>query len=64
MPYSSLVLTSGLLASVHQWLVRQGFNSRLSHTRDLKKKMVPDAGLLNTQHYKVWIKGKVEQSRE
>ena len=28
------------------------------------KKMVLDAILLNTQHYKVRIKGKVEQSRE
>ena len=28
------------------------------------QKMVPDATLLNTQHYKVRIKGKVEQSRE
>ena len=27
------------------------------------KKMILDAALLNTQHYKVWIKGKVEQSR-
>ena len=27
-------------------------------------KMVLDAALLNTQHYRVWIKGKVEQSRE
>ena len=27
------------------------------------KKMVLDSTLLNTQHYKVWIKGKVEQSR-
>ena len=26
--------------------------------------MVLDASLLNTQHYKVQIKGKVEQSRE
>ena len=26
--------------------------------------MVHDAALLNTQHYKVWIKGKVEQSSE
>ena len=26
--------------------------------------MVSDAALLNTQHYKVRIKGKVEQSRE
>ena len=29
-----------------------------------EKKMVLDAALLNTQHYKVWIKSKVEQSRE
>ena len=28
------------------------------------KKLVLDAALLNTQHYKVRIKGKVEQSRE
>ena len=28
------------------------------------QKMVLDTSLLNTQHYKVWIKGKVEQSRE
>ncbi len=27
-------------------------------------KMVLDSSLLNTQHYKVQIKGKVEQSRE
>ena len=28
------------------------------------QKMVLDAALLNTHHYKVQIKGKVEQSRE
>ena len=28
------------------------------------QKMVLDAALLNTQHYKVCIEGKVEQSRE
>ena len=28
------------------------------------QKMVLDASLLNTQHYKVRVKGKVEQSRE
>ena len=28
------------------------------------QKMVFDASLLNTQHYNVWIKDKVEQSRE
>ena len=38
------------------------FNPWSHHTKDLK--MVLDASLLNTQHYKVWIKSKVEQSRE
>ena len=28
------------------------------------QKMVLDAALLNTQHYKVGVKGKVEESRE
>ena len=28
------------------------------------QKLVLDASLLNTQHYKVWIKGKTEQSKE
>ena len=28
------------------------------------QKMVLDTSLLNTQHYKVYIKGKVKQSRE
>ena len=34
--------------------------------RDIPKtqKMVLDASLLNPQHYKVWIKGKVEHSGE
>ena len=51
--------------SVCQWAGRSGFNPRLSHNKDQKKKkMVLDVALLNTQHYKVRIKGKVEQSRE
>ena len=33
----------------------RGSISRSSHTKD--SKMVLDATLLNTQHYKVWIKG-------
>ena len=37
-------------------------NLRSSHTKD--SKMLLDAALLSTQHYKVRIKGKVEQSRE
>ena len=48
---------------VHQWPGRPELNSRSSHTKD-SKKLVLCAALLNTQHYKVWIKGKVEQSRE
>ncbi len=28
------------------------------------QKIVLDDAYLNTQHYKVWVKGKVEQSRE
>ena len=39
-----------------------GFNPRLSHTKN--SEMVLDATLLNTQHYKVEIKGKVEESQE
>ena len=51
-----------MLESVRQWPGRPGFNPRSSHTKD--SKMVLDASLLNAQHYKVRIKGKVEQSRE
>ena len=47
---------------VRQWPGRPGFSPRSSHTKT--QKMVLDASLLNTQHYKVRIKGKVEQSRE
>ena len=44
-------------------MVREpGFNPRSRYTKD--SKMVLDAALPNTQHYKVRIKGKVEQSRE
>ena len=48
--------------SVRQWPGRSGFNPRSSHTKD--SKIVFDTALLNTQHYKVQIKGEVEQSRE
>ena len=41
---------------------RPGFNPRSSHTKDFE--IVLDTALLNTQQYKVCIKGKVEQSRE
>ena len=48
--------------SVHQWSGRPGFSPRSSHTKDSKNGV--DTSLLNTQRYKVHIKGKVEQSRE
>ena len=48
--------------SVHQGSERPGFNPRSIHTTD--SKMVLASALLNTQYYKVKIKGKVEQSRE
>ena len=41
---------------------RSGFNPRLSHSKD--EKNVLDAPLLSTQHFKVRVKSKVEQSRE
>ena len=52
-------LISGVAKDTTTRPERLGFNPRLNHTKDLKK-MVLDAALLNTQHYKVWIKGKVE----
>ena len=48
--------------SLRQWSRRPGFNPRSNYTKDTK--MVLDAALLSTQHYKVRIKGIVEQSRE
>ena len=45
-------------------MVREtGVQSQVESYQRLKK-MVLDAALLNTQHYKVKIKGKMEQSRE
>ena len=41
---------------------RPGFSPSTSHTKD--SKMVLDAAMLSTQHYKVRIKSKVEQSKE
>ena len=57
----------GLVGSVHQLPGRPAFNPKSSNTKDLKKKKkkkkkVLDISLLNTQHYKVRIKGKVEKS--
>ena len=44
--------------SVRQWPGRRGSNPRST------QKMVLDASFFNTQHYKVRIKGKMEQYRE
>ena len=55
--------------SLYTWvecspMVREtGVKSQVESYQRLKK-MVLDAALLSTQHYKVRIKGKVEQSRE
>ena len=40
------------------------FENVLYYICSKAQKIVLDAALLNTQHYKVRIKGKVEQSRE
>ena len=44
--------------------IQQMFFEVLGRVIPKTQKMVLDASLLNTQHYKVRIKGKVEQSRE
>ena len=44
--------------SVRQLSGKSGFHPRSSHTKD--SKMTLDSALLNTQHYKVQINGKVE----
>ena len=49
-------------SSVHQWSGRPRFNTRSRHTKNSKILLV--TSLLNSQQYKVRIKGKVEQSRE
>ena len=45
---------------IYRSIWRLSFNRWSSHTQ----KMVFDAALFDTQHYKVWIKGKVVQSDE
>ena len=56
----SIVSVYTQVSSVRQWLGRTGLSPRSRHTKNLK--MVLDTSLVNTQHYKVRIKGKVEQS--
>ena len=43
---------------------QEDLDSILGQVIPKTQKMVLDASLLNTQHYKVQIKGKMEQSRE
>ena len=57
--YNQLICPMG---SVRQWSRKPGFNHWSSHTKDFKNGTL--TYLLNTRHYKVCIKGKVEQSRE
>ena len=73
---SSINCNSAVLQFFSYWHVNIGLAVRVFANRpgDLgsipgrvvprTQKMVLDASLLNTQHYKVRIKGKVEQSRE
>ena len=60
--YIYIYRSIGIMASFHHWSGRPEFNIRTSHTKH--SKMVHDASLLNTKHYKVQIEGKVEQFRE
>ena len=53
----------GLMVECSSMVLETGVQSKVESYQRLKK-IVLDAALLNTQHYKVWIKGKVEQSRE
>ena len=48
----------------YMFLIRDWVQSLVKSYQILKKKMVLDAALLNTQRYKVRIKGKVAQSKE
>ena len=64
--YLSLVSVYMYLADIGM-MVRvfaKGLGSIPGQVIPKTQKMVLDASLLNTQHYTVWIKGKVEQSRE
>ena len=54
----------GLLWYKHFWRGPGDLGSIPGRVIPKTQKMVLDASLLNTQHYKVRIKGKVEQSRE
>ena len=50
-----------IMKGVQQFVIPEASYQRLSYTKD--SKMVLDTSLLNTQHYKVRIKSKMEQSQ-
>ena len=64
--FEGIFYVKGLFACFNTISVRKKKDSFLEGTLTIPKtrKMVLDASLLNTQHYKVRIKGKVEKSRE
>ena len=68
--WSSLIgifikLRPSLLLEVRVFANGQGDRGSIpGQVREKPQKMVLDATLFNTQHYKVRIKGKVEQSKE
>ena len=53
------VFTNSLRTGIQSQVVK-----KQTKTKQRLKKMVLDASLLNTQHYKVQIKGRVQQSRK
>ena len=61
-PFMGQIELSDHLLSARQWSEKQG--SIPGRVIPKTQKMVLDASLLNTQHYKVRFEGKVEQSRE
>ena len=58
-----IIIDIGLMSWVLPIVRETGVQSQVKSYQRLKK-MLLDAALLNIQHYKVQIKGKVEQSRE
>ena len=53
-----------LMVFISYWPIDQVGRVFTNRVIPKTQKMVLDSFLLNTQHYKVYIKGKVEQSRE
>ena len=60
----TLSILLGFLLECSPMVQEIRLQSQVESYQDFKKKMVLDTSLLNTQKYKVHIKGKVEQSRE